>query len=357
MKTTSKLYLFFTSLMFLFAPLSLGLTAIYFEINNDEMYLPGLLVNVILLLILALIISLLIKNKKLEIPNAIERKILLFGFLSNVVIYFYVFQNSLVIEKFITIYITLVLILLLYYFIISKRPIIYELWIFGIWFLIMDTIHYQFVWTEGYYNQYVEVNFLQHIFYLTIPLLTFSIFIYEIFKYKVLDVFTKIAIVIVLLSTVIIFESVDMDSKYMLTLNLILPFVIIADFITMLIYKRFNILKVPFYIRLYTIMLLMIYYAEEGLLQPKTYSNENLYEMVTILYVALICNLIIFLIPKKLKDEKMDEEVEEIIENLETVISIDLNSLTITTLKALAKAKGIEGYTKLDKDEIIKLLS
>ena len=44
-------------------------------------------------------------------------------------------------------------------------------------------------------------------------------------------------------------------------------------------------------------------------------------------------------------------------ENLETVISIDLNSLTITTLKALAKAKGIEGYTALEKDEIIKRLT
>jgi len=140
----------------------------------------------------------------------------------------------------------------------------------------------------------------------------------------------------------------------MLTLNLILPFVIIADFITMLIYKRFNILKVPFYIRLYTIMILMIYYAEEGLLQSKTYSNEGLYEMVAILYVALICNLIIFLIPKKLEK---DEEVHEVKENLETVISIDLNSLTITTLKALAKAKGIEGYTALEKDEIIKRLT
>lgn len=353
--TSSKLYLFFTSLMFLFAPLSLGLASIYFKFDIDNIHNQGLLVNVILLLILVAIIGLLVKSKKLETPNLIEKKYLLFGFLSNVVMYFYVFQNSLVIEEFITIYITTILILLLYYFVISKRPIIYELWIFSIWFFIVDTIHYQFIWTEGYYSNHpIDVNLLQHAFYLTIPLLTFSLFIYAIYKYKALDVFTKIAIGIVLLSTVIVLDSVDMDSKYMLTLNLILPFVIITDFITMLIYKRFNILKIPFYIRLYTIMILMIYYSEEGLFQPITYSNQRLYEMVAIIYVSLICNLIIYLIPKKqeINDEMLIEDEQE----KETLFSIKLNTLTITTLKGLAKSKGIEGYTKLEKDVLIEVL-
>ena len=116
MKTTSKLYLFFTSLMFLFSPLSLGLAAIYFEMNNDDIHLPGLLVNIILLLILAFIIGLLIKNKKLEIPNLFERKFLLFGFLSNVVIYFYVFQYSLNIQRLMSIYLVVFIILILYFF-------------------------------------------------------------------------------------------------------------------------------------------------------------------------------------------------------------------------------------------------
>ena len=203
MKTTSKLYLFFTSLMFLFAPLSIGLAAIYFEFDNDDIHLPGLLVNAILYIILLSIIALLLKNNKLELPNLLEKKFLLFGILSNVVMYFYVFQNSLAIEEFITLYITTVLILLLYYFIISKKPIIYELWIFGIWFFIMDTVHYQLIWKDGYYEQYLDVNFFQHIFYLTIPLLTLGLFVHAMYKYRALDVFSKIAVGIVLLSTVI----------------------------------------------------------------------------------------------------------------------------------------------------------
>ncbi len=351
MATTSKLYLFFTSLMFLFAPLSIGLASIYFDLDNDEIHLPGLLVNVILLLILSLIIALLLKKRKLILPNLMEKKFLLFGLLSNLVIYFYVFQNSLAIKEFITVYLVTVLILLLYTFIISKKTIIYELWIFGIWFFIMDTVHYQFIWQEGFNDGNIDVNFFQHIFFLTIPILTLAIFIRSMYKYKVLDVFSKIAVGIVLLSTLVFFESIDMGSRYMLTLNLILPFVVLADFITMSIYKRFNILKIPFYLRLYTLMIIMIYYAEEGLFRSDTYSNHEIWEMVAVIYVALICNLVVFLIPKKLDiEESLEEEITE------SILRIDLNTLTITTLKALAKAKGIKNYTQLGKTEIIDLL-
>lgn len=355
MKTSSKLYLFFTSLMFLFAPLSIGLAAIYFEIENDDIHLPGLLVNGILLLILVGVIIALIKKQKLLFPNLLEKKFLLFGFLSNVVIYFYVFQNSLVIEEFITVYLTIILILLLYYVIISKKPIIYELWIFGIWFFIADTIHYQFIFTDYDSSATVSVNFFQHLLFLSIPLLTLGVFAYYIYKYKVIDVFTKISVGIVILASLVFINGIDADSKYILTLNLILPFVMLTDLITMLIYKRFNILKITFYLRLYTIMILMIMYASEGIFRSDTYSNEELYTMVAVIYVAVICNLIIFLIPKK-TDQLVEEYDELVTESNETVLRINLDTLTITTLKALAKSKGIEGYTGLDKTEIIKLL-
>ena len=63
------------------------------------------------------------------------------------------------------------------------------------------------------------------------------------------------------------------------------------------------------------------------------------------------------------EDEKDKESKEEVKEELNKEIeeakkdeTVDLESLTLTELKDLAKTRGIKGYSKLKKDELLKVL-
>ncbi|MCK5761971.1 MAG: hypothetical protein KAH16_03630 [Candidatus Izimaplasma sp.] len=299
MKNTSRIYLFVTSLFFMFSPFSFGIVVIYFEDSTLLEYSSGLIVNAVLLLILFAVLSLLITKKKLSIPNLYEKKLLIFGLLSNIVIYFYTFQNSLEIMKYITIYSTIILILILYLFIIDRNKLNYELWILAILFIVVDFIHFSYIFTEhnggAHFPNNVEATFIQRIFYFSIPLATLSLFIRKIKEYKLMDSFTYTFVGLTVLICLIFFNGIDVEDKLILTFNLIIPFVILIELIVSVIYKRFNIYKIIFYLRMGTIIILIYIYYGIDYFTMDSYSDHNLIELVMITYVVIICNLIEYL--------------------------------------------------------------
>ena len=55
--------------------------------------------------------------------------------------------------------------------------------------------------------------------------------------------------------------------------------------------------------------------------------------------------------------KKTEDKVEEVVAKVETKTSNDMSSNTVAELKAMAKDKGIKGYTSMKKAELIEALS
>ena len=304
MKNASKVYLFITSLFFMFSPFSLGIVEIYFEDSTLMEHVNGIIVNLGLLIVMIIILSILVKKGKLKIPIKPEIKLLIFGLLSNIVVYFYTFQNSLDIEKFITIYFTIFLILILYYFIIDRKKLNYELWILAILFLVVDFIHFEYIFIENpwisYPNTiYIDSTFLHRLLFYSVPLATLTLFISKIRKYNVMDWFSYVFIGLTILISLVFVKGINVEDKLILTFNLLIPFVIVIDIIISIIYKTFKVYKLTFYIRMGTIIFLIYIYNEINYFVMVSYSDHNLIELIMITYIVIICNLIEFLVPKQ----------------------------------------------------------
>lgn len=55
--------------------------------------------------------------------------------------------------------------------------------------------------------------------------------------------------------------------------------------------------------------------------------------------------------------KKTEDKVEKVVAKAETKTSNDMSSNTVAELKAMAKEKGIKGYTSMKKAELIEALS
>lgn len=336
-KDSSKIYFLFTSIMMLVPPLSLGFTSIFFNNNNFNLDIVGLIMNYSAILAIVIIGSLLVGSSKIDKPKTKDIMLLLFGLLSNIVIYLFAFQAYLKIDDYIDIYISTISILLLYFIFVNKKYFNYELSILSILFFAFYRFHMGYV-----YNNLKETTVLIKMIYVLVPLIVLGISSLKIYKYKIIDWFSGTFIFLSAISLSYLINSISFNNKLFLTIFLILPFVMILDFIVSKINTSFNMNKIPFYMRMGTLVMLIVIFKTTNYFNTSSYMRENLYQYTFIMFSLIFINIIEGFIESINKVVEVDKKVKNNVNDYpkwlgESIIEEDINKLNRVDLKDFLK--------------------
>lgn len=287
MKTTKRIYYILTYTFFIYPPFIWGLVSIYRERNFDTVHLTSLWINLILLVVLVGVCALLINKKLLHFPTQLEQKYLLFGFIGNIIVYFYTFQNLMHIEDIVTIYLVLLLILGIHYVLIAKRFIAIELWILLPIFLVLDYLHWG-ISGCGWNNYWECMNNASppsgiYVIYYFIVLPIIGLYGYKIYKLQPRDFFKYLNLVLVGILSILFLNIEVWDERFPATIGIMIPFFIIVDFIVSIVNKVYQHKTLIFYIRTSVFLFVFMMIGESELFQGKA-SEEMLIMMVAITY-------------------------------------------------------------------------
>ena len=304
MKKVSKIYYVLTYLFFIYPPFIAGLVLIYNESDNF-LHINSLIWNIILLFILFAFLAVRIYMKKLHIPTAREIRYLAFGFIGNVVMFLYTFQNSMRIDGVITIYLVLLIVLAVHYLLISRKLQPLELWIFLPIYLVFDTIFYGVkgcTFTSSYSCfQYTPYEPFLKAFFVLILIFMILYMIYKVLSYRQHTILKFINYVIVFVLSMYALSEFDGDDKLLMTFAIMLPFFIILDFVVSIINKTYSHKTILFYIRTSTIIIICMLIGNV-VIGERLLDNEALSIFVVGTYVALAVNLLRYILRIEVKD-------------------------------------------------------
>lgn len=304
MKKVSKIYYILTYLFFIYPPFISGLVLIYRD-SSKHLHIYALLVNVVLLLILLAIVAIRIAIKKLHMPAEREIRYLVFGFIGNIMMFLYTFQNIMNISHIITIYLVLLVVLFVHYFLISKKFQPLELWIFLPLYLMFDTIYYG-VKGCSYVSSYSCTQstssdlFLRVIFIIILVFMLLYI-IYKLLSYRQHTILKYINYVIVFVLSMYALNQFEGEQKIIMTFAIMLPFFIILDFIVSIINKSYTHRTILFYIRTSMVISISLLFGVL-ILNEISLHSEALSIFVVGTYVALGISILKTLLKIEVKD-------------------------------------------------------
>jgi ribosomal protein S18 acetylase RimI-like enzyme len=191
----------------------------------------------------------------------------------------------------VNIYIILLIVLAVHYFLISKKITVWELWILMPIFLFVDYLNFALTGC-GFSNQFdcnprTQFDFFLYFVYSILLIIIIGYYSYKIYLFKYLDILKIANISLILISSFLIQDLFYVHEDISMTLAIVIPFLIVIDFIIGIVNKTYSHKMLLYYIRTSTLWFVFFFMAVELEFFKGGADNRTLIIMVVISYISL----------------------------------------------------------------------
>ena len=333
------IYYIMTYIMYLYPPFIFFMVMINFDrMTDDTQWVVGIIINIAFVLSTTLVLYLLARKGHIPKIEQDEKNHFIFGYIGNIIVFLYTYQYLMSIERLVSVFSLVLILVLAYKYLISKKITFKEILIFSIIFSILD---YFIIITTGntLFNEQEPISHGLSIVFqiLFIVVLLYSIYHYVLKLYKnhhwtiLRYVFTSFLFLLILVMYID-----DSQEELLATLMILAVFTWMIDLILKLIHKEFVVRDLVFYARVILLTVIFVYIRETEIYTFPRFEVGQMGLLIGIFYVSCFSDILMSLSPKKQQELNLHMTVEAYIKLLfKPLISRYKDILVISETKEL----------------------
>lgn len=313
------IYYIMTYIMYLYPPFIFFMVVINFEDMSDtHQWIVGLATNVVFVIITTGVLYLLAIKGRIPKIEKDEKNHFIFGYIGNIVMFLYTYQYLMGIERIVSVFTLVLLLVLAYKYLISSKITFREVFIFSIIFGVLDSI---IIITTGntLFSETSSFSNAQSIIFqiLFILSLLFSIGFYglKLYKNHLWTTLRYVFVVFLLLFLIVLYID-DSQEKIFATFLILAFFTWIIDIILRLIHKEFKVIDLVFYARIILLTVVIMLVHEMEIYRLPEFKIGQMGLLIGIFYVSAFSDVLMHLSPVKQKVLDLNLNIEDYLKTI-----------------------------------------
>lgn len=295
------IYYIMTYVMYLYPPFIYFMVMINFDgISDQAQWMIGIIVNIFFVVATSLTLYILSHKNKIPKIEKDEKNHFIFGYIGNIVMFLYTYQYTMNIERVVSVFSLVLLLLIAYKLLVSQKISFKEILLFGIVFSVFD---YIVIISSGNTLFNDPANFTNaeslifQIIFILIFLFTIGYFSYKLYKNHKWSILRYVFISFLSLFLITLYID-NISEEIFMTLLILALFTWIIEIILKLIHKEFIIQDLVFYARIILVTMLIGFTKELELYILPDFEIEQMGWLIGIFYVSAFSDILMQISPK-----------------------------------------------------------